>query len=266
MPAIDFTVDEAGVGLMTLNRPEVLNAINAEWVDDFHRILDAIRDDRAVRAVVITGAGRAFCGGFDLKASHDFNEATGTERMLKSWRAQERLAMLTEKMIRSRQPIIGAIKGSAVGGGFAIALACDMRVAGRSARFQVANARIGLSAGECGMSWLFPRLVGLSRCFELLVTGRPFDAEEAERIGLLSRLVDDDDMLETAMEIARAIAANPGFGVAMSKDVIYANLSAPDIRTASAIENRTQLLCGTTGDFEEAARAFREKRPPQFLT
>ena len=264
MAAVEFSVPEPGVGLITLNRPERMNAITWDWVEDFHRILDALADDRTVRAVVLTGAGRGFCAGFDLKAEHSFMDAEGPAAVAAKLDAMERLTAIPEKMLRARQPIIAAVNGAAMGAGFALVLASDIRVASEAASFAVANARIGLSAGECGITWLFPRLVGLSRCFELLVTGRTFDAREADRIGLLSRLVEDEALMESAMEIARVIAANSGFAVRMSKDVIYAAMSAPDFRTASVLENRTQMLSGTTGDVQEAMNAFREKRPPRF--
>lgn len=264
MAVIDFTVPEAGIGLITLNRPERMNAINAEWIGDFHAILDRLHGDASIKVVVLTGAGRGFCGGFDLKASHSYDEVPPDQRVPAGLNMQEWLSSLPERMIRARQPIIAAINGPAAGGGLAIALAADMRVAARNANFAAANSRLGISAGESGMSWLFPRLVGLSRCFELLLTGRMFDAEEADRIGLLTRLVDEGQALEAAMELARGIAQMSGFALRMSKDVIYANLSAPDIRTGSAIENRTQLICGSTGNMQEAAAAFREKRKPQF--
>ena len=263
MAAVEFTMLEPGIGMITLNRPDSLNAINAEWIEDFHRILDNLLHDHDVRVIVLTGAGSSFCAGFDLKSGETAYKgaANPVTAMLDM---QERLATIIEKMIRARQPIIAAIKGAAAGGGFALTLGSDIRVSGRSASFHVANARIGLSAGESGISWLFPRLVGLSRCFEVLVTGRRFDAAEADRMGLLTRLVEDDETLESALEIARAIAENSSFGVRMTKDVIYASLSAPDLRTAAAIENRTQLLCGFTGDPQEAIQAFREKRKPRF--
>lgn len=264
MAAVEFDVPEPGIGRITLNRPDRMNSINEEWVNDFHDILDCLDQDPSVRVVVLRGVGKAFCAGFDLKQEGDLYDKPGVNRVTVQLDSQIRIATLAEKMIRLRQPIIAAIHGAAAGGGLAIALASDIRVASRSASFHVANARIGLSAGESGISWLFPRLVGLSRCMELLLTGRRFDAEEADRIGLLTRLTEDDAVIETAFEIARAIASNAGFGVRMSKDVIYANLSAPDIRTASAIENRTQLLCGFTGDPREAMAAFREKRAPRF--
>lgn len=264
MAAVTFEVIEPRIGLITLNRPDRLNAIDDQWLADFHAILDRLHDDRTIRAVIITGAGRGFCAGFDLKGDHGFLKAEGPTRVGIQLDWQERLAAVAEGLTRMRQPVVAAINGPTAGGGLALALAADIRVAAHSANFHVANARIGLSAGESGISWLFPRLVGLSRCMEVLLTGRPFDAQEADRMGLLSRLVDDAALLQTALEIARAIAANPPFGVRMSKDTIYANLSAPDLRTAAAIENRTQLLCGTTGEMDETMRAFREKRPPNY--
>ncbi|HUD92700.1 enoyl-CoA hydratase/isomerase family protein [Sphingobium sp.] len=264
MAAVEFSVPEPGVGLITLNRPDRMNAITWDWVEDFHAILDKLADDRSVRAVVLTGAGRGFCSGFDLKADHDFMQDDGPGAVAAKLDAMERLTAIPEKMLRARQPIIAAVNGAAMGAGFAIVLAADIRVASDAVSFSVANARIGLSAGECGISWLFPRLVGLSRCFELLVTGRVFDAEEADRIGLLSRRTGPESLMDTAMDIARSIAANSGFAVRMSKDVIYAAISAPDFRTASILENRTQMLCGTTGDVKEAMSAFRQKRPPRF--
>lgn len=264
MAAVEFSVAEPGIGIILLNRPHAMNAITLEWVEDFHAVLDALPNETAIRSVILTGAGADFCAGFDLKSGDQAYQEGAGNPVARALNFQERIATLVEKMIRSRQPIIAAIKGAVAGGGLAIALGSDIRVAGRSAHFHVANARIGLSAGDAGISWLFPRLVGLSRCFELLVTGRAFDAEEADRIGLLSRLVDDDQVLESALQIGRAISENSAFGVRMSKDVIYAALSAPDLRTASAIENRTQLLCGFTGDTQEAMTAFREKRKPNF--
>lgn len=260
MATVTFEIVEPRVGLITLNRPERMNAINAEWLADLHAIFDRLQDDRSVRAVIVTGAGRGFCAGYDLKDDYDLAGAPASEQL----DLQERIAAIAERLMRMRQPVIAAINGPCAGGGLALALAADLRVAARSANFHVANARIGLSAGESGISWLFPRLVGLSRCMEVLLTGRPFDAEEADRMGLLSRLVDDAALMETALGIARAIAANPPFAMRMSKDVIYANLSAPDLRTAAAIENRTQLLCGATGEMAETVRAFREKRAPRY--
>ena len=250
---------EEGIVQITLNRPEALNAITPEWVEAFHAALDRLESDRAIRVAIVTGAGRGFCAGADLKS--DFVKDQGVAH---SMRAQLRLATIMERMMTMRQPIIAAVNGAAAGGGFAVALAADMRIASTSANFHIANARIGLSAGECGISWLFPRVVGLGRSFELMVTGRRFDAAEAKEIGLVSRVVPDDQLIETALKLAREIRANSPFGVWMSKDVIYRNLEVTSFRAAIALEARTQLVCGQSGDAAEAIAAFAEKRPPRF--
>ncbi len=250
---------EDGIAILTLNRPERLNAIDQSWIEGMHSALDRLAADRSIRVVILTGAGRGFCAGADLK-----REGQVIQNVSDGLRGQDRLASIFERMTRLPQPVIAAVNGPAAGGGLALAIASDVRIASNKANFHVANARIGLSAGECGISWLFPRLVGLSRCFELLLTGRPFDAAEAEKIGLVSKVTEPDDLMPEALSMARAIAANAAFGVAMTKEVVWANLGAPDLRTAIALENRTQILCVMTGDVDEAMSAFREKRPPRF--
>lgn len=263
MTTVLMTAIEDGIALVTLNRPDRLNAINDEWIADFHAVLDRLTQDASVRVVILTGAGRGFCSGADLRREGPILSDEGG-KVQTGLRGQESLARICERLSRLRPPVIAAVNGPAAGAGLALALACDIRVASHDATFHVANARIGLSAGDCGISWLFPRLVGLSRCFELLLTGRPFDAAEAERIGLLSRVVPGDQLMEAATTIARAIAANAPFGVAMTKEVVWANLTTPDLHTAMLLENRTQVLCALTGDVDEAAQAFREKRAPRF--
>jgi enoyl-CoA hydratase len=263
MNAILLEEVEPGVGLVTLNRPERLNAIENSWIEGFHEVLDQLEASTTIRVVVITGAGRGFCAGADLKTEEPMLPEGGA-RIRVGMRGQKRLADVFERVTKLPQPAIAAVNGPAAGGGLALALAADIRIASTAANFHVANARVGLSAGECGISWLFPRLVGLSRCFELLLTGRPFNVAEAERIGLLSRVVEPDDLMPTALEMARLIAANAPFGVRMTKEVVWANLSAPDLHTAIQLENRTQVLCASTGDLDEALAAFREKRPAKF--
>ena len=250
---------EEGIVQITLNRPEALNAITHEWVEAFHAVLDRLDSDQTIRVAIVTGAGRGFCAGADLKS--DFVANHGVAHSMK---ALMRLATIMERMIGLRQPIIAAVNGAAAGGGFAVVLASDMRIASESATFHIANARIGLSAGECGISWLFPRVVGLGRSFELMVTGRRFDAAEAKDIGLVSRVVPDDQLIETALELARQIRANSPFGVWMSKEVIYRNLEVGSFRAAIALEARTQMVCGQSADAAEAVAAFAEKRPPKF--
>jgi len=258
MDTIQFEKIGDHIGLLTLNRPDRLNAVNRGLIEDMHTLLDDLADDEGTRVLVITGAGRGFCAGTDLKeASAKPGTATGTVQG--QLRFQARIASVIERIIDLPQPVIAAINGPAAGLGLALALASDVRIASSAANFIVANVRIGLSAGECGISWLFPRLVGLSRAFELMLTGRSFDAVEAEKMGLLSRVVAPEELREAALDIARAIAANPYFGVAMSKELVWANLAVPNLRAAIALENRTQILCVRNGDMAEGVRKFREK-------
>jgi enoyl-CoA hydratase len=161
------------------------------------------------------------------------------------------------------QAVIAAVNGPAAGAGFAIALASDIRVASSSARFHVGAVRIGLSGGECGMSYLLPRHVGVARAAEILLTGRPVDAAEAERIGLVARVVADEDLAPAAHRIADAVAANSPYSTWMTKRAIWSNLDA-DFAGAVELENRTQVLASLTGDSREAIEAFAEKRDPLF--
>jgi enoyl-CoA hydratase len=168
------------------------------------------------------------------------------------------------KMRSRRQPIIAAVNGAASGGGLALALASDIRIAAASARFNVAFVRIGLSGCDIGVSWLLPRLIGASRAYELLLTGRFVDAEEALRIGLAVRVVPDDQLLAAALESAELIRNNSPFGVQMTKEVMWSQLEIGSLAAGIDLENRTQLLASTTGDMGEAMQAFLEKRPPEF--
>lgn len=257
----ELLVEDRGHGILlaTINRPERMNAIDRNLIAAFEALFDRLDVDADARVLILTGAGRAFCAGADLKS--DFVASAGPEESLAS---QLRLARLIERIANLRQPVIAAVNGAAAGGGFAFTLAADIRIAARSASFAIANARLGLSAGECGISWLLPRTIGLSRAFELMLTGRKFDAEEADRIGYVLRIVEDDALIESALETARLIAANAPFGVAMTKDVVRRNLETGSMQSAIALEARTQLLCGQSGDFREAVSAFLEKRPADF--
>jgi enoyl-CoA hydratase len=249
-----------GVTLLTLNRPERLNAMNAELVGALHDALDAIDDD--CRVVVLTGAGRAFCAGLDLGGYGVLREGEG--RAQAGLRVQQHIASLVPKLRSLRQPVIAAVNGAASGGGLALALASDVRVAAASARFNVAFVRIGLSGCDIGVSWLLPRLVGASKAFELLLTGRLIGAEEADRIGLVSRVVPDGSAVSSALELAAEIAANSPFGVWMTKEVMWSNLEVPSLQAGIDLENRTQILSSFTDDHREAVAAFLAKRPPRF--
>jgi enoyl-CoA hydratase len=254
-----------GITLLTLDRPERLNAMSRELVDDLHEALAAVNDDRECRVVILTGAGRGFCAGLDLKETGDIAaqvaDGGGPPAGL---RAQQQIATLVPQLRGLTKPVIAAVNGPATGGGLALALACDVRVAAESARFNVAFIRVGLSGCDIGVSYLLPRLVGASRAFELMLTGRMVDAAEADRIGLVSRVVPDGQVVDAALETAELIRANTPFGVWMTKEVMWSNLETSSLQAAIDLENRTQLLSSYTGDMREALAAFLEKRPPRF--
>lgn len=264
MSTVRLDTIRPGIALITLDRPERLNAMSTELLADLHARLDEVAADGSCRVVVLTGAGRGFCAGLDLK---DVPTAPGTEglgRAQAGMATQQYIASLIPRMRSLRQPVISAVNGAAAGGGLALALGSDVRIAGASARFNVAFIRVGLSGCDIGVSWLLPRLVGASRAYELMLTGRIIDAAEAERIGLVTRVVGDDELLDAALETAGQIAANSPFGVWMTKEVMWSNLETGSLQAGIDLENRTQLLASTTGDMAEALSAFLDKRPPDF--
>ncbi len=253
-----------GVALVTLNRPDCRNAMNAELIATLHDTFDALHRDRSCRVVVLTGAGAGFCAGLDLREGATPAHATGLGRAQAMLETQQSIASLVPRMRSMRQPIIAAVNGAASGGGLALALASDIRIASASARFNVAFVRIGLSGCDIGVSWLLPRLIGASRAYELLLTGRFVDAEEALRIGLVIEVADDDQLLDAAWRSADLLLANSPFGVQMTKEVMWSQLEIGSLAAGIDLENRTQMLASTTGDMAEAMQAFLEKRPPTF--
>ncbi len=264
MSVVELSRPEEGVTLVTLNRPDSLNAMNHELVAKVHEVLDEVDGDHSCRAVILTGAGRAFCAGLDLKGSGQAPGTDGVGRAQAGMLSQQHIASLYTHMRMVRKPIIAAVNGAAAGGGFAFALASDIRVAAESARFNVAFVKIGLSGCDVGVSYLLPRLIGASKAFELMLTGRFVDAQEAERIGLVSRVVPDGQAVDAALDIARLIIGNSPFGVWMTKEVMWSNLEAGSMQAAIDLENRTQILTTFTEDLPEAMRAFLEKRAPNF--
>ena len=271
-PALDLpdlhtiTVEEPDddVLLVTLSRPDRLNAINAEMIGELGAVIDGVDLDPALRAVVVTGAGRGFCAGLDLQGAGVAPGAADVSPTVQSFMWQDHLATLHERIHRSRKPWIAAVNGVAVGGGFALSLACDIRVAAESASFGAVFLKIGVSNCDMGTSYFLPRMVGASRAAELLLTARIFDATEARDIGLLADLVPDGSVLDRALETARLIRGNAPFGTWMTKETMWQTIDAPSLRHALDIENRTQIMCGATGATAEATIAFREKRPPRW--
>jgi enoyl-CoA hydratase len=253
-----------GITQLTLNRPDRLNAMNYALISELHAALDAMASDRACRVIVLTGAGRGFCAGLDLTEGASPPEAKGLGRAQAGMAVQKMIAGLVPKMRAMPQPIIAAVNGAASGGGLALALASDVRIAAPTARFNVAFVRIGLSGCDIGVSWLLPRLVGASRAFELLLTGRFVDAAEADRIGLVSRVSEEGQSVALALQTAELIVGNSPFGVRMTKEVMWSQLEIGSLQAGIDLENRTQVLSSFTGDLTEAMQAFVEKRPANF--
>ncbi len=262
MSAVEIDRSRDGVAVVTLNRPEHLNAMNADLIAGLHDGFATLRHDRSCRVIVLTGAGRAFCAGLDLREGASPPEARGVGRAQAGLAVQQSIAALVPTMRSMRQPIVAAVNGAASGGGLALALASDIRVSSPSARFNVAFVRVGLSGCDIGVSWLLPRLIGASRAYQLMLTGRFVGADEAERIGLVTTVA--DDAMAAALEQADLILANSPFGVQMTKEVMWSQLEVGSLHAGIDLENRTQLLTAQTEDLAEAMRAFLEKRPPEF--
>jgi enoyl-CoA hydratase/carnithine racemase len=252
-----FTVLEPGVGLVTLNRPERLNAINPAMVTDFEALFDALAKDETIRVLILTGAGRGFCSGADLSDATAYRETEAfadPESYLRL--GQERYARLVLALRAIPQPVIAAVNGPAAGAGFCLALASDIRFVSPGAYFVASFINIGLSAGELGSSYLLPRLVGLSRAAEILYTGRKVYAEEAERIGLVSRTVQAEALLETALVCARQMTAKTPGGLKLTKRALDRNIDAQSLQEAVDFENRNQTLMVFSGEFFKLIQAF----------
>ena len=250
------------VAIVTLNRPDVLNALSWQLVDDLHDVLDTLQRDNACRVVVLTGAGRGFCSGLDLSDVGGSSTSKGTRGPRAGMLSQEHIAELPIKLRRLQQPVIAAVNGVAYGGGMALAMACDLRVAGESARFCTQFIKVGIGGCDIGISYTLPKAIGASRAFELILTARRVEAEEAARIGIVAEVAADP--VARALELADVLCDYSPFGVVVTKQVLWANLDAASLEQAIHLENRNQILASTGGEMVEAATAFMEKRAPDW--
>jgi enoyl-CoA hydratase/carnithine racemase len=269
-PAITLELlDEGAIAVLRIDRPRRGNALDSQTLAVLHRILDSVNGDPAIRAVVLTGSGTVFCAGADIKAvPEDFTDTDATPYaslqartatpIVVTMAAQELMTSAFEKIHRLRQPVIAAVNGAAVGGGFALALACDIRYASTNASFGAVFIRHGVSACDMGTSYHLPRLVGASRAAELMLTGRVFDAAEAAAIGLVLEVADGEVLVERAIGKAREIACHAPLAVWMTKETMWQNVDAPSLRHALDLENRTQVLCTSTGTLTDSFAEFRE--------
>jgi len=252
----------AGIVVVTLDRPQAANALTLPMVAQLRSSLAALGEDPAVRVVVLAARGKAFCSGLDLKQVLMGPDAP--QGPIENMALQEKFAGLMRDVAMARFPVIAAVDGAAVGAGMGLALAADIRVAGPHARFLVGAVKVALSAGECGISYHLPRLVGGGRAFDIMLTGRPVDAAEAHGIGLATWLAPDGAVLEKALTVARQIAANSPYAIKHTKQVMRTNIDAPSLDAALELENHVQCLGLGTQDFREACVAFAEKRVPSF--
>jgi enoyl-CoA hydratase len=265
MAYVEITKPRPHVSLVTLNRPERMNALSFETVKPLHDAVLEVGADNDTWAVVVTGAGRGFCSGLDLEDHGVPPNIAGLPMSRIATRAMASFSDLVPAMRNIPQPVIGAINGPAYGGGLCLAVACDIRLGAESATFCGAGIKNGLTGTELGISWILPRMIGAAHAFELILTGREVDAREAERIGLVSRVVPDAQLLDVALGTAEQICAHSPHGVAMTKRVLWSNLETGSLHAAMDLEARNQLLVRmTTNNLDEAIRARKEGRKPNY--
>jgi enoyl-CoA hydratase len=242
-----------------------MNAMAFDVMIPLREALEEISVDNTVRVVVLTGAGDGFCSGADLEDSGIVPHIAGLTKPTIALRAMELLDAVILTLRRMHQPVIGAINGAAIGGGFCLALATDIRVASTGAYFRAAGINNGLTSTELGLSYLLPRAVGSSRAFDIMLTGRDVDAAEADRIGLVSTVVEPDQLIHTAVGLAQRILAFSRVGVETSKRLLWSSLDASSLSAHMDHEGYAQLFVRlTTQNFEEAIQARRERRPPVY--
>lgn len=265
MAILEIEHPEPAITVLRLNRPETLNALSWDLVDALHDALGDLSVDPSCRVVVLTGTGRGFCSGLDLATANEgASRAKGKRGVAGGMASQEAIASLYPRMRRIPQPIVAAVNGPAYGGGFALALASDLRIASNRAQFCTQFIKLGLSGCDVGVSYLLPKLVGGSKAHELVLTARTLGGEEARRIGLVTDVVPGEDLMPAALDLARHLLRFSPFGLAQTKQVMWANLDAPSLEHAIHMENRTQILAGQSGEVAEAAAAFFEKREPRW--
>jgi enoyl-CoA hydratase/carnithine racemase len=262
---------EERIATITLNRPEVLNAVNDQMVGELHQAIRDVAQDDEVRVVVIKGAGRGFCSGGDFSfqkvragkvTAEKAEDVEQAHEELRKGKFPPAVVQLTLALQRLDKPTIAMVNGVAVGLGFDLASACDMRIGCPESRFMLAFIKIGLPP-DTGGTWLMPRIIGLGRALEYILTGDFCDAEDAYRIGLLNRLVPADRLEEETMKLAHQLAKGPPIAHRLSKQLVYKGLET-DLETALAHVSACAFVAASSEDHKEGIKAFAEKRPPEF--
>ncbi len=273
---IKFELKDNGIGILSLNRPDDLNSMSLQLIEDLHEILDHLMNNLDCRVLILRAEGRVFCAGLDLKEMpliskkklpeefRKYSHMNVSEVVKRQMYYQYRISNALKKMRKIPQPIIALIQGAATGGGFALTLAADIRIASQEAKFNNAFIKIGLSGSDVGTSYFLPRLIGMSRAIEILYTGRFFNSSEAEKIGFLLEIVEKDKLFERALELASEFLTKSPLGLRMTKEAINLSMNAPSIETLTELENRAQIICGTSKDAVEGGQAFFSKREPKY--
>jgi enoyl-CoA hydratase len=265
MPFVVVERPRPHVALVTLNRPERMNAMAFDVMIPLREALEDVSLDNDTRVVVLTGAGHGFCSGADLEDAGRVPNVDGLTRTTIALRSMELLDDVIFAIRKLHQPVIAAVNGAAIGGGFCLALAADIRLAAESAYFRAAGLNNGLTSSELGLSYLLPRAIGSSRAFELMLTGRDADAAEADRIGLVSRVVADGALLDSCFDLAERIIGLSRVGTELTKRMLWSSLDAASMQAHVDHEGIGQLYVRlTTENFEEAVRARKENRAPVF--
>ena len=265
MPYVLIEKPRPHVSLVVMNRPERMNAMSFDTVVPLFEAIEQVGRDNDTWVVVLTGAGRGFCSGLDLEDHGMPPGCDGLPMSRVAIRAMEFMASLVPALRAMPQPVIAAVNGAAYGGGLCLALGGDLRIAGTSATFRNAGINNGLTGTEPGVSWLLPRAIGAAHAWDVILTGREIDAAEAERLGLVSRVVPDDGLRAAALDLADTMCGYSPHGLAMTKKVLWSNLETGSLEAAIDLENRNQLLVRlTTQNLQEAIAARKQKRTPRF--
>jgi enoyl-CoA hydratase len=259
MATVETERVEPHITMIRLNRPDRLNALNFPLVADLHDALDEVGADRDCKVIVLTGNGRGFCSGLDLKDWGMPPEPGQHRHVNVAIDGQAFMSNLTVHMRNTPQVIVAAVNGVAFGGGLGLACAADVRIANESARFCSAFIRTGLTGTDIGISYTLPRLIGNARAFDLILSGRDIDAAEAERMGLVSQVAPDDELIEQSLAYARRMAGYTRTGLVLTKEVLWHNVDNPSMTAAIAIENRNQNIANRAQDVLEYMNAYRTR-------
>ncbi|NIB42123.1 enoyl-CoA hydratase [Pseudomaricurvus alkylphenolicus] len=262
---INLDQPEEGITRITLNRPERMNAMAFDVMEPLAEALQTVSEDNNCRVIILTGAGSSFCAGADLQDAGFLPSFKGLKRPAIARRAMRILDNVVHSIQQAHQPVIAAINGPAIGGGFCLAMCTDIRIAAQSACFRAAGINNGLTAAELGLSYHLPRAIGSTRAFEIMLSGRDVDAEEAARIGLVSETVAGDELMSRCLDVARRIMSFSHLGVELTKQLLWAGINASSLHTHMNHESHAQLYMKlTTGNFEEAIKARQQERTPVY--